>query len=152
MIMDVTDQSAESAPPTRPQLTKTPIAHLSPTLEQPEDRCIYATVSLVWPYSSSTKSLGLLLAEPDFRLRRSNGQVKAVFHGRVAESVAEQHVGIGDTLCLSLKDSSFVHNGAVSQTPGRNIAWDVHFERSLTLEVCQHYKRQPLDGTNSNPF
>ncbi|OKP01019.1 hypothetical protein PENSUB_7600 [Penicillium subrubescens] len=140
--MDVGDQPAQSAPPTRPQLTKTPIAHLSPTLELPENKCIYATVSLIWPYSSSTKSLGLLLAEPDFRLRRSNGQVKAVFHGRVAESVAEQHVGIGDTVCLSLKYSSFVPNDAVSQTPGRNIAWDVHFERGLTLEACQHYISQ----------
>lgn len=132
MIMDVTDQSA---PATRPQLTKTPIAHLSPTLEQPEDKCIYATVSLVWPYSSSTKTLALLLAEPDFRLRRPNGQVKAVFHGRVAESVAEQHIGIGETLCLSLKDASFIPNDAASQTPKRSIAWDLYFERGLTLEV-----------------
>lgn len=152
MIMDVTDHPVQSAPPTRPQLTKTPIAQLSPTLEQPENRCIYATVSLIWPYSSSTKSLGLLLAEPDFRLRRSNGQVKAVFHGRVAESVAEQHVGIGDTICLSLKHSSFVPNDAVSQTPGRNIAWDVHFERGLTLEVCQYYKSQSPEGADSNSF
>jgi hypothetical protein len=150
MIMDVTDQFAPSAPPTRPQLTKTPIAHLSPILEKLENRCIYATVSLVWPYSSSTKSLGLLLAEPDFRLRRSNGQVKVVFHGRVAESVADQHVGIGDTVCLSLKDSSFVPNDAASQTPGRSIAWDLHFERGLTLEVCYRHKRQSPRGANSN--
>jgi hypothetical protein len=136
MIMDVSDKSAPSGPPMRPQLTKTPIAHLSPTLEQPEEKCIYATVSLVWPYSSSTKSLALLLAEPDFRLRRPNGQVKAVFHGHAAESVAEQHIGIGETVCLSLKDSSFVPSSDASQTPGRSIAWDLHFERGLTLEVC----------------
>ncbi|KAJ5381459.1 uncharacterized protein N7496_003887 [Penicillium cataractarum] len=141
--MDVTDQSALSAPPTRPQLTKTPIAHLSPTLEHPEDKCIYATVSLVWPYSSSTKSLALLLAEPDFRLRRPNGQVKAVFHGRVAETVAEQHIGIGETVCLSLKDPSFVPNDAASQTPGRSIAWDLCFERGLTLEVDRSSQNLP---------
>ena len=135
MIMDVINQSAPCAPPTRP--IKTPIAQLSPTLEQPENKCIYATVSLVWPYSSSTKSLSLLLSEPDFRLRRPNGQVKAVFHGRVAESVAEQHVGIGDTVFLSLKDSSFVPNDSALQTPGRSIAWDLHFDRGLTVEVCQ---------------
>lgn len=152
MIMDVTDQLAQPAPSTRPQLTKTPIAHLSPTLEQPENKCIYATVSLVWPYSSSTKSLGLLLAEPDFRLRRSNGQVKAVFHGRVAESVAEQLVGIGDAVCLSLKYSSFVPNDAVSQTPGRNIVWDIHFRHGLTLEVGQHYKSQSPEGANNYSF
>ncbi|CEJ60396.1 hypothetical protein PMG11_08972 [Penicillium brasilianum] len=143
MIMDVSDKSAPSGPPMRPQLTKTPIARLSPTLEQPEEKCIYATVSLVWPYSSSTKSLALLLAEPDFRLRRPNGQVKAVFHGHAAESVAEQHIGIGETVCLSLKDSSFVPNNGASQTPGRSIAWDLHFERGLTLEVDRSSQNIP---------
>jgi hypothetical protein len=117
-------------------LTKTPIAQLSPTLEQPEDKCIYATVCLIWPYSSSAKSLGLLLAEPDFRLRRPNGEVKAFFHGRIAESIAEQHVGIGDTLCLSLKDAAFIPNDAVTQSPGRGIAWELRFDRGVTLEVC----------------
>lgn len=138
VIMNITDQSAPSAPasPTRPQLTKTPIAQLSPTLEQPEDKCIYATVCLIWPYSSSAKSLGLLLAEPDFRLRRPNGEVKAFFHGRIAESIAEQHVGIGDTLCLSLKDAAFIPNDAVTQSPGRGIAWELRFDRGVTLEVC----------------
>lgn len=152
VIMNVTDQSApsESAPPTRPQLTKTPIAQLSPALAQPEDKCIYATVSLVWPYSSSTKSLALLLAEPDFRLRRPNGQVKAVFHGRVAETVAEQHIGIGETLCLSLKDSTFAPNDAATQSSGRSIAWDLHFDRGVTLEVNQTRKRKSLATANSN--
>ncbi|KAF3395908.1 hypothetical protein F1880_007009 [Penicillium rolfsii] len=147
--MDVSDEPAQLAPPTR--LTKTPIAHLSPTLEQPENRCIYGTVSLVWPYSSSTKSLGLLLAEPDFRLRRSNGQVKAVFHGRIAESVAEEHVGIGDIICLSLKYSTLTPNDAGSQTPGRNIAWDVHFERGLTLEVDRSSQGLPSVSIEVEP-
>jgi hypothetical protein len=40
----------------------------------------------------------------------------------------------------------------VSQTPGKNIAWDVHFEGGLTLEVCQHYKSQSPGGTNGNAF
>lgn len=140
VIMNVTDQSAPSrhapAPPTLPRLTKTPIAQLSPTLEQPEDKCIYATVCLIWPYSSSAKSLGLLLAEPDFRLRRPNGEVKAFFHGRVAESIAEQHVGIGDTLCLSLKDATFVPSDAETQSSGRGIAWELRFDRGVALEVC----------------
>jgi hypothetical protein len=131
--MDATDDS--TAAHALPSLTKVPIARLSPTLEQLEEKCILATVSLVWPYSSSTKSLGLSLAEPDFRLRRSNGQVKAIFHGRVAEKVAETQVGIGDTVRLALNGADFVGTDAATQTPGRNVAWDLHFDNGVSLEV-----------------
>jgi hypothetical protein len=34
---------------------------------------------------TSTKSVSLLLVEPDFRLRGAKGQIKVTFHGRVAE-------------------------------------------------------------------
>jgi hypothetical protein len=131
--MDATDDS--TAAHALPSLTKVPIARLSPTLEQLEEKCILATVSLVWPYSSSTKSLSLSLAEPDFRLRRSNGQVKAIFHGRVAEKVAETQVGIGDTVRLALKGADFVGTDAATQTPGRNVAWDLHFDNGVSIEV-----------------
>lgn len=131
-MMDATE---ESSPNARPSLTKVPIAQLSPTLEQAKEKCISATVTLVWPYSSSTKSFALLLAEPDFRLRRSNGQVKVVFHGRVAEKVAGSLVGIGDHVSLALNGLEFVENSAATQTPGRSIAWDVHFNNRGSLEV-----------------
>lgn len=132
-MIDGADQPP--APNAPPQLAKIPIAQLSPTLEQSQEKCIEATVTLVWPYSSSTKSLSLLLAEPDFRLRRLHGQVKVIFHGRVAEQVAASHVGIGDNICLALKGSHFVANDTAAQTPGRCVAWDVHFDHGLSLEV-----------------
>lgn len=131
--MDATDQPV--APATLAQFTKVPIAQLSPTLEQIQEKCIDATVTLLWPYSSSTKSLSLLLAEPDFRLRRSHGQVKATFHGQTAERVATSHVGIGDNVRLALKGTKFVENDTATQTPGRYVTWDLHFESGLSLEV-----------------
>lgn len=131
--MDVAEQSP--APTALPPLTKVPIAQVSPVLEELEEKCIHATVTLVWPYSSSTKSLSLLLSEPDFRLRRSNGQVKATFHGRVAEKIAKSQVGIGDTVRLALEGSAFVANDAATQTPGRCVAWDIHFESGVSVEV-----------------
>lgn len=133
-MIDATD---ESPPNARPPWTKVPIAQLSPNLDQLEDKCINATVTLVWPYSSATKSLALLLAEPDFRLRRPNGQVKAVFHGHVAEKVAGSLVGIGDNIRLALSGLELVDNNSAAQTPGRSIAWDVHFKNHVSLEVCQ---------------
>ena len=131
--MDAIDHS--TAPNALSSLIKLPIAQLSPALEQLEEKCILATVSLVWPYSSSTKSISLSLAEPDFRLRRSNGQVKTIFHGRVAKKVAESHVGIGDTIRLALKGADFVANDTATQTPGKNVAWDLHFDNGVSLEV-----------------
>ncbi|KAJ5723642.1 hypothetical protein N7488_001677 [Penicillium malachiteum] len=88
--MDAANQS--SIPTALSQLTKVPIAQLAPTLEQIQEKCIDATTTLIWPYSSVRKSLSLLLAEPDFGLRSSHGVVKAVFHGQAAEKLAASRV------------------------------------------------------------
>ena len=93
-----------------------------------------AVVTLVWPYSSATNSLSLLLAEPDFRLRRSNGQVKVIFHGPVAEKVATTHAGIGDEFVLNLAGSRLVNNSA----GGNYVAWDLHFDDRVFLEVLRN--------------
>ncbi|KAL5338096.1 hypothetical protein BJX70DRAFT_216988 [Aspergillus crustosus] len=116
-----------------------PIARISPdadSLHESSIHSIHSVVTLIWPYSSHTKTLSALLAEPDFRIRRrSNGQVKVTFHGNVAEKVAGTHIGIGDKVYLSLAGSRLVKNDAVTQTPGRGISWDVHFDASAFLEV-----------------
>ncbi|KAJ5602504.1 hypothetical protein N7537_005460 [Penicillium hordei] len=135
--MNAIEQSPKQppAPNALAHLTRVPIAQLSPDIEKLAERSFLAAVALVWPYSSSTKSVSLLLAEPDFRLRGAKGQIKATFHGRVAEKVAESHVGIGDTVCLALKDIKFVSNDGVHQTPGRSVAWDAHWENGVFLEI-----------------
>ncbi|KAI9037049.1 uncharacterized protein KD926_000916 [Aspergillus affinis] len=114
-----------------------PIAQLSPTADNLQGSAIHAVVALLWPYSSSTKSLSLLLSEPDFRLRRSNGQVKVIFHGPVAEEVAKSKIGIGDDVCLDLAGSRLASNQAAVQTPGKCVAWDVHFDDRVLLEVSR---------------
>jgi hypothetical protein len=134
-VMDAIEQSSPNA--LAHYLTQVPIAQLSPDLAQPSQKFIVAVVTLIWPYSSSNKSLSLLLAEPDARLRRPNGQVKATFHGRVAQKIAESHVGIRDIVQLSLANSKFVSNEAAKQTPGWSIAWGAHFEDAVSLEVSK---------------
>ena len=136
--MNAIDQSPKQPPASNAlaHLTRVPIAHISPDLEQLAESSFLATVALVWPYSSSTKAISLLLAEPDFRLRGAKGQIKVTFHGHLAEKVAASHVGIGDNVCLALKDTKFVGNEGASQTPGRSVAWDAHFENGGSLEVC----------------
>ncbi|KAJ6146979.1 hypothetical protein N7497_008961 [Penicillium chrysogenum] len=136
--MNAIEQSPEQspAPNALAHLARVPIAQLSPDLEQLAAKSFLAAIALVWPYSSSTKSVSLLLVEPDFRLRGAKGQIKVTFHGRVAEKVAESHMGIGDTVCLALKHTKFVSNEGAQQTPGRSVAWDAHFENGASLEAC----------------
>ncbi|KAI9933263.1 hypothetical protein MW887_007736 [Aspergillus wentii] len=136
--MDSSDQPQISTEHLRSTLI--PIAQISPTTERLLESSVHATVTLIWPYSSSTKSISLLLAEPDFRLRRSNGQVKVIFHGAVAENVAKSQVGIGDEVYLSLAGSRLVNNEAATQTPGRFVGWDVHLDDHVSLEVLRASK------------
>ncbi|KAL4964417.1 uncharacterized protein BDV14DRAFT_77314 [Aspergillus stella-maris] len=127
-------------PVAEPLSTAIPIAQLSPELDRLQQSSINAVVTLLWPYSSSTQTLSLLLAEPDFRLRRSNGQVKVFFHGRIAQEVANTHIGIGDNVRLSLAGSRLEKNDAAIQKLGRGIAWDVHFDASAFIEVWRDSK------------
>ena len=136
--MDVTDQHPQPAPGHSPMI---PIAQIDPAYDQLAESSIRATITLVWPYSSFTKSFSCLLAEPDVRLRRSNGQVKATFHGLVAERIAETHVGIGDEVVLGLGGCRLEKNGTATQTPGRYVAWDIHFDDRVHLEVI--YETRP---------
>ncbi|KAL4788511.1 hypothetical protein BJX76DRAFT_116955 [Aspergillus varians] len=135
--MDTNDQLLVSEPTCS---TAIPIAQLSPDVDRLQQSSIHSVVTLLWPYSSSTKTLSLLLAEPDFRLRRSNGQVKVFFHGHVAEEVARSQLGIGDNVYLGLAGSRLVKNDAVAQTPGKGVSWDVHFDTSAFLEVWRDSK------------
>lgn len=112
-----------------------PIAQINPAFDRLTESSIRAAVTLVWPYSSSTKSFSVLLAEPDVRLRRANGQVKVTFHALVAERIAETHVGIGDEVVLGLSGCRLEGNGTQIQTPSRYVAWDVHFDDRVHIEV-----------------
>ncbi|GAQ08929.1 hypothetical protein ALT_6250 [Aspergillus lentulus] len=141
--------SHEQPPISEPlRSTALPIAQISPEVHRISEKSIHAIVTLVWPYSSSNKCLSLLLAEPDFRLRRNNGQVKVVFRGRAAEAVAKSQVGIGDHVYLALAGSKFVPSEAVAQTPGKCVSWDVQLDDRVLLEIwrsSQHFSTVKLD-------
>ncbi|KAE8328925.1 hypothetical protein BDV39DRAFT_59413 [Aspergillus sergii] len=149
--MDANEQFPTSEPL---RASRIPIAQLSPTLEHFSESSIHASVTLLWPYSSSTKTLSLLLAEPDFRLRHSNGQVKAVFHGHIAESVAKSQIGIGDSIYLSLNGARLSDNVTAPGTPGRSVAWDIHFDDRVFLEIWRslnHVSTVKVDPPTPSP-
>lgn len=114
-----------------PQL---PIAELKPELSDRDSTQFRAAVTLIWPYSSSQRQFALLLAEPNFRLRRKKGQVRARFHGSSAKALATTGVGIGDEVILSLRGAHFVQEDTVS-TPGRSIDWELEYTQTVTIQV-----------------
>ena len=117
------------------QSSPVPIAELSPSLENYRQRYVCAVVTLLWPFSSSTKSFSLHLSDPDFRLRRTNGQVKAAFQGPSAEAVAHSRVGIGDTVIIGLSGVEWIGHEAEASTPGKGINWDLKFNDRVVFEV-----------------
>ncbi|ODH52776.1 hypothetical protein GX48_00970 [Paracoccidioides brasiliensis] len=118
----------------------TPLAQLSPSLDNLRERHIRAVVILLWPYSSLRKQFSLILSEPDFRLRDKNGQVKISFRDASAEAVAKSEIGIGDTVVLSLYGAKWLEGKAEIGTPGKCIDWDVAFSNRLLLEIYRDSK------------
>ena len=76
------------------------------------------------------------MAEPDVRLRKGRGQVKATFYGPSAEAVAKSQVGIGDTVKLGLEGAHWVPSTEDVSTPGMKIEWDLVFDGKANLDVC----------------
>ncbi|KAK3623285.1 hypothetical protein LTR56_021664 [Elasticomyces elasticus] len=98
-----------------------PIQSLAPNTAPPAEASIRGIVTLLWPYSSSTKSCALLVADPDFRLRKQRGQVRVRFHGEVAAAVARARLEIGDEVVLRLQGASWEQDVSTATTPGRNV-------------------------------
>lgn len=130
MAEEVTGRAALQA------LSHIPIAQLTPLLPAPASRSIKAVVTLTWPYSSATGSLAFLLSEPDFRLRRTRGQVRVHFAGSSAKRVAKSGIASGDQVTLSLEGVEWIQNevGAVP-TPGHGVEFELKFTERLLLEV-----------------
>ncbi len=125
-------------PPAGPQSSAElmSIAELSPSIHS--TKSIKAVVALIWPYSASNKSLTLLLVEPDFRLRRNKGQVKAEFHGSSAKEVARSGLGSGDEVLLSLEGVNWTRDDADMRTPGKGVEWKLSFAERVLMQV--HYR------------
>lgn len=115
--------------------THIPIAQLSPLLAAPASRSIKAVVTLTWPYSSVTGSVAFLLAEPDFRLRRTRGQVRVQFAGSSAKAISQAGIASGDEIVLCLDGVKFVHDQTTTvSTPGRGVEFELRFTERLVVE------------------
>lgn len=136
MIMEATATDYTTAVPVQLELTHhIPIAQLTPLLLSPASRSVKAVVTLTWPYSSATGSVAFLLAEPDFRLRRTKGQVRAQFSGSSAKHIVKAGIASGDEVTLCLDGVEWVQNAQTSGTPGRGVDLELRFVERLLLQV-----------------
>lgn len=112
-----------------------PIAQLTPLLAAPSSRSIKAIVTLTWPYSSATGSVAFLLSEPDFRLRRTRGQVRVQFAGSSAKQVTKSGIASGDEVVLCLEGAEWIEDDNQVSTPGRGVEFELRFTERLLLQV-----------------
>lgn len=112
-----------------------PIAELNPELDALSTKSVKAIVTLTWPYSSATSSVAFLLAEPDFRLRRSKGQVRVQFSGSSAKRIAKSGIASGDEVIICLDGVEWLRNTAAPSTPGNGVDFELKFTERLLLQV-----------------
>jgi hypothetical protein len=138
---------------------RTRIAQLA--LGQPDSQSsayIEAEVCLLWPYSSKTGELSLLLVDLDVRVRSAKGQLKVTFHGPGARGVAKSQVGIGDNVRLQLAQAEWINTGDAVSTPGRKVDWDLHLKNQVILDVRRNgthlatvnYEKAPTPPPTTN--
>ncbi|KAL9087269.1 MAG: hypothetical protein Q9165_006763 [Trypethelium subeluteriae] len=119
-----------------------PIPSLAPSLPSLDAKSFEGVVTLVWPYSSSTGQLALLIVEQDFRLRRNKGQVRVQFNGSSAKAVAQSGIGIGDVVIVGLEGAQWVQEGKNHvSTPGKSVDWELAYGHRLVLHAHRQEKQ-----------
>ena len=113
----------------------TPIASLE-QLSGARSKYIKGIVTLVWPFSSSSKKVAFLVAEPDFRLRNSKGQVRVQLRGPASLAVAKSKLGIGDEVIFGLDGAQWIAAEPGVSTPGKSMELELLYKNILVLEVC----------------
>lgn len=115
--------------------TATPIAQLGPDLPDQGTRKLHGEVTITWPFSSVSKSVAFLVAEPDFRLRRDKGQVRVQLNGPSAEAVGALELGSGDEVTLDLDGVEWARDEEPARPPGSRSDWQLKFAGKLVLKV-----------------
>ncbi|KAL8840816.1 MAG: hypothetical protein Q9176_003663 [Flavoplaca citrina] len=113
-------------------------------------RKVRGIVTLIWPYSVSNQAFSILLAEPDFRLRRQRGQVRVQFRGSSAKALARCDVQSGDLVDLTLSHAQWEKEESTSGTPGRGIEWELRFGEKVVLQI-QREDQEPIELDIDHP-
>ncbi|KAI6352005.1 hypothetical protein MCOR25_009609 [Pyricularia grisea] len=133
--MEMDAPSATSHPEILAAGIATPIAQLAPGLSDQDSRVVRGEVTVVWPYSLIRKSFAFVIAEPDVRLRDSNGQIRLQVDGAIAKLVAESGLESGDEILLSLAGAGWAANTYEARIPGSCSSWQLEYTEKITLEI-----------------
>ena len=109
------------------------ISHISGDLPNLSYCEIRGIITLLWPYSSLTKSLALNLAEKDVRLRTNKGQVKISFTGPLGKYVGAQGLNIDDELVLSLQGAEIVKS---QPRDSRDVGYELKYAKKLVGRIA----------------
>lgn len=112
-----------------------PIARLDVSRLPGPESYIEATIALQWPYSSLTGVSAFLLAEQDFRLRRTGGQVRWELTGPSASSLSAIGIEIGDVVRLDLNGLTWVDNPQNLNIPGQCVERTLRSDWKLAIQV-----------------
>lgn len=126
------------------------ITSLDPSAVVLSDCAFKAVVTLIWPFSASNRSAALLLADQDFRQRRSGGQIRVQFRGPVAKAVSASGISIGDVVRLHLDGGIWIETNTTTRTPGRSVSADLLFQQTITLDIVRngdHFTSVRVDQT-----
>ncbi|KAI0848673.1 hypothetical protein F5Y00DRAFT_238220 [Daldinia vernicosa] len=113
------------------------IADLSPEIQDSASRAVRGVVTITWPYNSVKGTFAFILAEPDYRLRRSKGQVRINLNGASAKAAGESGLSSGDEVLVSLDGAEWEPEQTKKRQslPGAGIDWQLKFSDKLMLQV-----------------
>ncbi|KAH8664002.1 hypothetical protein BX600DRAFT_463431 [Xylariales sp. PMI_506] len=113
-----------------------PIAQIQPGAQDSATRAVHGVITIVWPYNKLKNSIAFILAEPEFRLRLSKGQVRVNFIGPSAKAISECGLGSGDQVQLSLEGAEYLPNDAtIGRLPGAELEWQLRFSGRMYLQA-----------------
>ncbi|KAI0119461.1 hypothetical protein F4814DRAFT_411953 [Daldinia grandis] len=112
------------------------IADLGPEIQDSAARAVRGVITITWPYNSVKSTFAFILAEPDYRLRRSKGQVRINLNGASAKAVGESGLTSGDEVLVSLDGAEWEPEQAKKRQslPGAGIDWQLKFSDKLMLQ------------------
>lgn len=129
---------------------KTPIADLNPELVDPASRAVRGVVTITWPYSLVKNTFAFILAEPDYRLRRSKGQVRINLSGPAAKAAGESGLSSSDEVLVSLDGAEWEPEQTKKRQslPNAGLDWQLKFSDKLLLQVMNSktYLLIPFSG------
>ncbi|KAH6686423.1 hypothetical protein F5X68DRAFT_262206 [Plectosphaerella plurivora] len=143
---------AETDPSSQLQAaTTTPVAKLSPDIQDPTSRVVRGVVTIVWPYSAFKNTTAFILAEADFRLRRDQGQVRVELSGPCAKAFSDAAIVGGDEVVLSLDGVTWADKDTKTPIAGTPLPWQLRFKQRLLLQAGDNSRTIDVNEPNTEP-